>query len=231
VLSAIGLGATQRNEIARQNGLAQTFAFRTRLEKLVELGLIEATRNFGASASEPYRYRLSDPALRFYYSVAARYRSELELDDPLEIWREHIVKELDAYMGLIFERVAQQAYIRMRSRLRLPIVRDWDRWEGLDWDRRQTEIDIVARRTDDAMLTGAVKWSVNPVWVSLHHKHVDMLTRLSQSGQSWARDALAPGAILLYVAAGGFTPEFLSQTEAGGLRVIAWSVEDLYRQG
>jgi hypothetical protein len=31
-----------------QTGLAQTFAFRTRLEKLVELGLIEATRNFAA---------------------------------------------------------------------------------------------------------------------------------------------------------------------------------------
>jgi AAA+ ATPase superfamily predicted ATPase len=84
------------------------------LEKLVELGLIEATRNFAASASEPYRYRVSDPALRFYYSIVARYRSELELDDPMEIWRKHIVEELDAYMGLIFERVAQQAYVRMR---------------------------------------------------------------------------------------------------------------------
>ena len=113
ILSAIGLGATQRNEIAMQTGLAQTFAFRTRLEKLAELGLIEPTRNFGASASEPYRYRVSDPALRFYYSIVARYRSELELDDPMEIWRKHIVVELDAYMGLIFEPHAEGAGVRV----------------------------------------------------------------------------------------------------------------------
>jgi AAA+ ATPase superfamily predicted ATPase len=229
ILSAIGLGATQRNEIAMQTGLAQTFAFRARLEKLVDLGLIEATRNFGASASEPYRYCISDPALRFYYGVISRYRSELELDNPMEIWRDHILKELDAYMGLVFERVAQQAYIRMRPRLRLPIVREWSRWEGLDRDHRQTEIDIVARRTDGSMLTAAVKWNGKPVGISLHDKHLGMLTRLSQSGHSWAHEALAPDAIFLYVAAGGFAPGFLSHAEAAGVRVIAWSLEDLYR--
>ena len=228
ILSAIGLGATQRNEIAMQTGLPQTFAFRTRLEKLVELGLIEASRNFAASASEPYRYRVSDPALRFYYSIVARYRSELELDDPIEIWRKHIVQELDAYMGLIFERVAQQAYVRMRPRLELPIVREWGRWEGLDRDRRQTEIDIVARRTDGAMLTGAVKWNTKPVGSALHDKHLDMLTRLSQSGYSWAREALAPGAMFLYVAANGFAPGFLPHAEGAGVRVIAWNLEDLF---
>jgi AAA+ ATPase superfamily predicted ATPase len=228
ILSAIGLGATQRNEIAMQTGLAQTFAFRTRLEKLVELGLIEATRNFGASASEPYRYRVSDPALRFYYGVVTRYRSELELDDPMEIWRKHIVEELDAYMGLVFERVAQQAYVRLRPAMEFPIVREWGRWEGLDRDRRQTEIDIVARRTDGAMLTGAVKWSAKPVGISLHDKHLDMLTRLSQSGYAWAREALAPGAMFLYVAANGFAPGFLQHAEAAGVRVIAWSLEELY---
>lgn len=159
ILSAIGSGATLRNEIAMKTGLAQTFAFRSRLEKLEELGLIESTRNFGASASEPHRYRLSDPALRFYYSIVDKYRSELELDDPMEIWRRHIERELDAYMGLIFERVSRQAYFRMRAARELPIVREWGRWEGLDRDRQQIEIDIVARRTDGSMLTGAVKWN------------------------------------------------------------------------
>jgi hypothetical protein len=231
ILSAIGSGATQRNEIAMQTGLPQTFAFRSRLEKLSELGLIEATRNFAASTSEPYRYRVSDPALRFYYGIIARYRSELESDDPMEVWSEHIVLELDAYMGLIFERVAQQAYLRLRPRLKLPIVREWGRWEGLDRDRKQTEIDIVARRTDGSMLTGAVKWSAKPVGLSVHDKHVDMLTRLSQSGYQWAREALEPDAIILYVAAGGFAPGFLHHAEAMSARVITWSLEDLYRQG
>jgi hypothetical protein len=228
MLSAIGAGATLRNEIAMQTGLPQTFAFRTRLEKLVDLGLIEATRNFEASTSEAYRYRVADPALRFYYSIVNRYRSELELDDPAEIWRTHIVRELDAYMGLVFERVVQQAYVRLRPRMELPIVREWGRWEGLDRDRHQIEIDIVARRTDGAMLTGAVKWSAKPVGVSLHEKHADMLKRLSQSGHAWAREALQEGAVFLYVAAGGFSPAFLRQAKTTGIRVVAWSLKDLY---
>jgi hypothetical protein len=152
----------------------------------------------------------------------------LELDDPMEIWRKHIVEELDAYMGLIFERVAQQAYVRLRPAMEFPIVREWGRWEGLDRDRRQTEIDIVARRTDGAMLTGAVKWSAKPVGISLHDKHLDMLTRLSQSGYAWAREALAPGAMFLYVAANGFAPGFLQDAGGAGVRVVAWNLEDLY---
>jgi hypothetical protein len=102
----------------------------------------------------------------------------------------------------------------------------------LDRDRRQTEIDIVARRTDGAMLTGAVKWSAKPVGISLHEKHIDMLTRLSQSGYSWAREALAPGAMFLYVAANGFAPGFLQHAGRAGARVTAWNLEDLYpREG
>ena len=175
ILSTIGSGATLRNEIAMQTGLAQTFAFRSRLQKFEELGLIESTRNFGASASEPHRYRLSDPALRFYYSIVDKYRSALELDDPMEIWRRHVERELDAYMGLIFERMSRQAYFRMRAAQKLPIVREWGRWEGLDRDRQQIEIDIVARRTDGAMLTGAVQWNAKAVGLSLHERHIDML--------------------------------------------------------
>jgi uncharacterized protein len=230
ILGAIGLGATQRNEIALQTGLTQSFAFRTRLDKLVDLGLIEAVRNFGASSSESYRYRVSDPALRFYYSVVTRYRSELDFDDPAEVWSKHVVPDLGAYMGLVFERVAPQAYLRLRSSLGLPIVREWGRWEGLDRDRQQIEMDIVARRTDGAMLTGAVKWNAKPAGTSLHDKHVDMLRRLSQSGHSWAREALEPGAILAYICAGGFAPGFVQHAESAGARVVTWSLEDLYSQ-
>ena len=108
------------------------------------------------------------------------------------------------------------------------MVREWGRWEGLDRDRQQTEIDIVARRTDGAMLTGAVKWNSKTMGLSLHEKHIDMLKRLASSGYGWAREALAPGAALLYVAAGGFAPHFLERAEIEGIRVIAWNLDDLY---
>jgi hypothetical protein len=78
------------------------------------------------------------------------------------------------------------------------------------------------------MLTGAVRWNTKAMGLSLHEKHIDMLKRLASSGYTWAREALAPGAVLLYVAAGGFVPHFLERAEIEGIRVIAWSLDDIY---
>jgi hypothetical protein len=146
----------------------------------------------------------------------------------LHVWRTYIVRELDAYMGLVFESIAEQAYTRLRGARQLPTIREWGRWEGLDRDRQQIEIDIVARRTDGKMLTGAVKWNHKPITGAVHDKHVDMLRRLAESGHAWAREALAPGAILLYMAAGGFDPNLAKKAQTAGPMVVAWSLEDLY---
>jgi len=228
VLNIIGAGATDRNEIAQQTGLTNDFSLRGRLETLIELGFITASRNFEAKSNAPFRYRVADPALRFYYGVVTRYRNELERDEPLHVWRTYIAPELDAYMGLVFESIAVQAYSRLRSDRQLPTIREWGRWEGLDRDRQQIEVDLVARRTDGKMLTGAVKWNQKPITLAVHEKHLDMLRRLGESGHAWAREALEPSAILLYVAAGGFSPGFVEGARTGGAKVVAWSLEDLY---
>jgi hypothetical protein len=228
VLNAIGAGATDRNEIAQQTGLANDFALRAKLDMLIELGFVTAWRNFNAKTNTPLRYRVTDPALRFYYGIVTRYRNELERAEPLHVWKTYIARELDAYMGLVFESIAEQAYMRLRGAARLPTIREWGRWEGLDRDRQQIEIDIVARRTDGKILTGAVKWNHKPVGISVHARHVEMLQRLSESGHRWAREALEPHAILLYVAAGGFESGAIKQMPRTGPAVVAWSLEDLY---
>lgn len=228
VLNAIGAGATDRNEIAQQTGLTNDFTLRTRLENLIELGFIIARRNFDAKSNTQLRYRVADPALRFYYAIVTRYRNELEGDEPAHVWRTYIRRDLDAYMGLVFESIAEQAYIRLRGAARLPTIREWGHWEGLDRNRQQIEIDIVAQCTDGRMLTGAVKWNHKATGLAVHSAHLDMLKRLSESGRAWARAALEPDAILLYVAAGGFTPEFPKQARTAGPSVVTWSLEDLY---
>lgn len=228
VLNAIGGGAADRNEIAQQTGLTNDFSLRAKLETLIGLGFVTAWRNFGAKSNTPFRYRVTDPALRFYYGIVIRYRNELERDDPLHVWRTYITRELDAYMGFVFESIAQQAYIRRRGALQLPSIREWGRWEGLDRNRQQIEIDIVARRSDGKMLTGAVKWNQKPITQAVHDKHVEMLRRLAESGHAWAHEALTPEAILLYVAASGFAADFIEQARRAGPRVVAWSLEDLY---
>jgi hypothetical protein len=52
--------------------------------------------------------------------------------------------------------------------------------------------------------------------------------RDAESGHAWAREALAPNAILLYVAAGGFEADVVKQAQRTGPAVVAWSLEDLY---
>lgn len=172
ILAAIGGGATDRNSIAQHTGLVLGSAFRLRLEVLANLKIIAPFRNFAAKQSTPYRYKIVDPALRFYYHIVSKYRNELEQEDARDVWDEHVIRELDAYMGLIFESVAEQAYYRLRGKFKLPMIKEWGNWEGLDKTGRQIEIDIVARTTDGRMVTGAVKWNSKPVSEGLHLESV-----------------------------------------------------------
>ena len=82
----------------------------------------------------------------------------LERTDPAYLWQHVIAPRLDTYLGRIFERVAAQAYEWLQPRLRLPVVREWARWEGRDRDGKSLEIDIAATLADGRVLTGAVKW-------------------------------------------------------------------------
>ena len=111
------------------------------------------------------------------------------------------------------------------------MVREWGRWEGSDRDGRSLEIDIVATLASGPMLTGAVKWNAAPVGVELHFGHLEMLKRAAHAGRRWAHDALDPESPLLYVAAGGFTPEFEEAALRSGHQVLTWDLGDLYGRG
>ena len=230
VLAAIGHGATETNEIAQRTGLKNDNSLRRMLEVLEGLGYIETRRNFAAAFNEPNRYRVADPALRFYYGVVWRYRNELETNPAIAVWEAYVKGELPTYMGLVFEDIACQAYARLRGAWELPMIHEWGRWEGRDRDRKSVEVDVVARLTDGPVLTGSVKFRGKRFGITEHRKHLDDLRRLAESGKRWAHEALDPESPLLYVSANGFMPDFSRQIaeEAEGRRVIAWSLEDLY---
>lgn len=230
VLAAIGHGATEINDIALKTGLRNDTALRRMLEVLAQLGYVELRRNFEAAPNEPKRYRIADPALRFYYAMVWRYRNELETNPALDVWNEQVQGQLPAYLGHVFEDVAAQAYTRLRPRLKLPMVREWGRWEGVGRDRKPVEIDVVARLTDGRLLTGSVKCRTQPFEVAQHRKHLDDLRRLAESGKRWAHEALDPASPVLYVSAAGFERGFARRLKAenDGRQVIAWAMDDLY---
>ena len=228
ILRAIGRGRTDLNEIAQAAGLEADTALRDKLERLIDLDYVKAGRNLGAKSRERFRYRVADPAFRFFYDFVAPLESVLETQDPASVWERHIAPNLDAYTGLIFEGVVEEAYYRLQAHLNLPLVREWGRWEGVDRNRQPLEIDIAATLMDKRVLTGAIKWWQVPVDVDVHTRHLEMLDRLSQAGVGWAHEARNPAAPLLYVGANGFTERFIQAARATRDEVYLWTLDDMF---
>jgi AAA+ ATPase superfamily predicted ATPase len=229
VLRAIGHGRTELNEIAQAAGLEKGTTLRDKIGRLIDLDYVKASRNLGASRTTPYRYRVSDPALRFFYDIVAPLESALATQDPAGIWRDLVEPRFDTYMGHLFETIVEEGYYRLQVPLGLPVVKEWGRWEGLDRDRRPVEIDIASELGDGRLMSGAVKWNRAKVDVQVHLEHLEMLSRLASAGVEWAHRALDPGSALIYVASNGFTDRFRKAAEASRNEVYLWSLVDLYQ--
>jgi uncharacterized protein len=229
ILRAIGRGRTELNEIAQSAGLAADPPLRDKIERLIALDYVAAGRNLGAKAKEAYRYRVSDPAFRFYYDFVAPQESALATQNPSAVWRHHIDPHLDTYMGLVFEGMVEEAYYRLQTPLELPLVKEWGRWEGVDRNRNPLEIDIASQLMDGRVLTGAIKWHRGEVDVGVHTQHLAMLDRLAESGVAWAHVAREATSPLLYVAASGFTDRFRQAATASRKEVHLWTLGDLYQ--
>lgn len=229
ILRAVGKGRTEFNEIAQGAGLQPDTALRDKLDRLISLDYVRAGRNLGAKAKEPFRYRVADPALRFFYEFVAPMESALATQNPLAVWEQYVAPNLDSYMGLVFEGIVEEAYYRLQDHLRLPLVREWGRWEGVDRTRQPLEIDIASILVDGRVLTGAIKWNKAPVDVAVHTTHMAMLDRLSQSGVGWAGAAIRPESPLLYVATAGFTERFVQAARATRNEVYLWTLEDIFQ--
>jgi hypothetical protein len=164
--------------------------------------------------------------LRFQAAIVSRYRSELATSDPRAVWRTYIDSHISQYTGLVFERIAEQAYHRLRPVHDLPMVEQWSRWEGTDRTGAPREIDIVARLTDGRVMTGAVKWGT--IDGGVHVRHLRDLEALADAGRAWAHAALEPKAPFLYVAGAGFTPDVAALAKATGHPTVMWTLDDLF---
>lgn len=229
IMRAIGSGCTELNQIGQRAGLPTDTTLRDKVERLTDLGYVQSFRNLGAGGTVPFRYCIADPAFAFYYEFVSPHTAALERTDPAYVWQQVIAPRLDVYMGHMFERIAEQAYARLQPRHNLPVVREWSRWEGRDRDGQPLEIDIAAPLTDNRVLTGAVKWNTKPLEARWHFHHLEAIDRLAASGIKWAHEAKRPQSPLLYVAAGGFTKEFLSAARLSRNSVYCWTLADLFK--
>jgi hypothetical protein len=198
------------------------------LQVLENLELVGRERNFVAANTAPFRYHLVDNAALFWHRFIVPNRSRLATGDPAELWRDAIAPHLDVYMGRIFERMVPQAFRRHHRRWGLPGAREWARWVGRDRNRRNIEIDVVARLDDGRLLTGEIKWSSTPRGEDLEHALRRNLEDLANSGYAWAHEALRGE--FLYVSAAGFTGAIRQRASASASTHLL-TLEDLYAGG
>jgi AAA+ ATPase superfamily predicted ATPase len=231
ILRSIAGGRVGFNKLRQQFAGTADTALRLRLQRLEELGYVRETQNVGARPNAPRRYHIVDPALRFHYSLVAPRESLLARNSPAAVWDDYLASLFQALMGHVFEDVVEDAYHHLRTiGVALPMVETWGRWDGVDRQKRSTEIDIVALPpAGHAVMTGAIKWNQRPIGARVHTDHLDALSRLVASGVPWAHDAQREESPLIYAAAGGFTDEFKAVAINSRPNVILLTLEDLYR--
>ena len=232
ILRAIGAGNTELNNIQQGAAITATdlTATRDKLERLIALGFVRRERNFGAKHTQPYRYRLADPALAFYYTFVTRNAGMLEQYDARTVFDERVEPRLNSYVGLQFETLVAQAYRRLQPPRSLPMDQEWGRWEGRDRNGASIAMDIVSRLADGRMMTGGIKWNAEPMSATWHHHHVSQLQRLAHAGHKWAHEALEPNAPMVWVAAGGFEDSVAESVRGTHAQATLLTLRDLYSE-
>lgn len=230
VLSAVAQGNTDTERIAAAAGLEDRKHVVVRaLGVLSDLGLVWRERNFGASERTPWKNRIADNAVRFWYRFVHKNRSLVEVGQAARVWSHRIEPYLDEYMGKVFEGMCREAFLRQYEKWGLAAPVEWSRWEGQDRNRRSIEIDIVARLDDQQILTGEIKWSSQPVDVDVHFDHARGLEDLAHSGQAWAHEALDPDRAgrRIYFSASGFTRHFQERSTTEG-NIVLVDLQEMY---
>lgn len=229
ILGAVGLKRRTRGEVAAALGRELDSSLRRMLAQLVELGLLQEETAFEESPNQGLRYRIVDPALRFYYGLVQPNESAIASAGAATVWRERLATQVfPTHVGGAFEDVVRQAYVRSGTALGLPAVERWGRWEGRDRGGAPAEVDLAARLLDGRVMTGSVKFRQRRADAAVFDDHIDALSRLADSGRGWAGEALKPTSQLLFVSAAGFTATFRRAAAAARQPVIAWTLSELY---
>ncbi len=153
ILEAVASGYNRFGQIADVTGLSRS-SLGKYLAVLEDLGFIERIVPL-AKRRRPRKgiYRVADPYLRFWFRFIYPNQDLIEfgeIDELVSI----IMRDLESYVGVIFEDIAAQLLRKMNSMRLLPF-----RFNKLGkWWEKDKEFDLVALSSKKALLV-EVKWS------------------------------------------------------------------------
>jgi AAA+ ATPase superfamily predicted ATPase len=167
VFKAVASGSAKYSEIASKSRLAggNISAY---LDGLVSLNLIRREIPSYTGESNKALYRVDDNMFGFWYRFIPQALSLVNAGKG-ELAYPAIEKDLDQYMGGVFERICAEYLWELNGGDRLPFVfKEAGRWWGGNAVRKQAaEIDIIAHDGDSAALFVECKWSRNSVGVDV----------------------------------------------------------------
>ena len=188
ILRAISRGAHTLKEIS-DACLIGSSNLTFHLEKLQDLRFVERRLPVTLTTAQQRRskrgrYHLSDPFFRFYFRFIQPHLSSLM---SAEETTRHIRNELRSFIGLSFERLAQEWLVAMTRKDKLPFQ---PQAIGSHWSRK-VQVDVVAINHDTReILLGECKWGTTPVNRGIVRELIEDKLRKVQKelpdGENWS---------------------------------------------
>lgn len=160
ILSVMGKGATKNNDIASKiqeepakcNKYLQTLCNLGIVEKKVPVGEKENSRNTN--------YQIVDSFFHFWYRFIAQNQGSRSVMEPKVFYDTFIESQLDAYVGLEFERICMQFISKQNYLGNLPIqasrIGRW--WVANRFKMCQEDVDILLLSNSSSAVFCECKW-------------------------------------------------------------------------
>lgn len=110
VLAIASQGILNAEEISKVLKMKSGGGVKTYIDNLVLANFLSPVRNLatkGNSSTNSVKYRISDPYLKFYFSMIAPHVAGIKSGKGLAIFNQSIKKQLSSYLGLAFESLIQ----------------------------------------------------------------------------------------------------------------------------
>lgn len=163
ILFSISTGASKLNEISTKlnvvsGGLAHY------LNSLIELGIIEKkTPVLNRKTKRPI-YVIKDTMFLFWYKFVQTNLNMINIGLG-EILYESIEKNLNDYMGTVFEKISIEYFEERLKKLKFSFIpTDYGNWWGTDKElKKESEIDMLAYDNENEFLFVEAKWNNSKV--------------------------------------------------------------------
>ena len=163
ILTSIANGSLTAKEISKRGGIPER-SLPYYMNNLIELGYV--ARRYPLTGKKAntrnVHFTIEDAVLRFWFRFVFPNTSRITRLGPAASYQKIVAPELDSYFGLCFERLCQEALPNL-------LVAEGNEEEievGEYWDKN-SQIDLVAHRSDGEIDLAECKWGTIKSWPKL----------------------------------------------------------------